>query len=153
MSPVRPGLARGFTLIELVVTLFLLGLAAAVVAPSLGRSIEVIRSRAEVSGMAAYLRAAREQAITSGLPLEVRLLPESQTLVITVAGEEAVRSSRGFTTLVAIQPEPPTATSIVFHPQGLSSGGLFRIWAPGQRQYLVTVDALTGRVSYRPAES
>jgi prepilin-type N-terminal cleavage/methylation domain-containing protein len=144
---------RGFTLVELVVTLFLLGLAGAVVAPSLGRSVAVIRSRAEVSGMAAYLRAAREQAITSGVPLEVRLLPESRTMVIAVAGSDAVRSSRGFTTLLSVEADPPSATSVTFHPQGLSSGGLFRILAPGERQYVVRIDALTGRVAYRASDS
>jgi hypothetical protein len=103
--------------------------------------------------MAAYLRAAREQAITSGVPLEVRLLPDSMTLVIMVAGTDAVRSSRLFTTFMAIEPDPPNASSVTFHPQGLSSGGLFRILTRGQRQYLVSIDALTGRVTYRPVET
>lgn len=143
----------GFTLIELVVTLFVLGLATAVVAPALGRSVDTIRGRAEVSGMAAYLRAAREQSITSGIPLEVRLVPETRTLLILVAGSDSVRSSRGFTTLLAIEPSPPTATTVTFQPQGLSTGGAFRILAPGNRHYLVVVDALTGRVTYRPVES
>jgi prepilin-type N-terminal cleavage/methylation domain-containing protein len=145
--------ARGFTLIELVVTLFVLGVAAAVVAPAMGRSVDAIRGRAEVSGMAAYLRAAREQAITSGVPLEVRLVSETRTLLILVAGSDAVRSSRGFTTLLAIEPDPPTATTVTFQPEGLSTGGVFRILAPGRRHYVVVVDALTGRVSYRPIES
>lgn len=145
--------AGGFTLIELVVTLFLVALAAALLAPSMGRSVDAIRGRAEVSGMAAYFRAAREQAITGGVPLEVRLVPETRTLMILVAGSDAVRSSRGFVSLLAIEPDPPTATSVTFQPQGLSSGGVFRILAPGNRQYVVMVDALTGRVSYRPVES
>jgi prepilin-type N-terminal cleavage/methylation domain-containing protein len=145
--------ARGFTLIELIVTLFVLAVAAALVAPAMGRSVDAIRGRAEVSGMAAYLRAAREQSITSGVPLEVRLVPETRTLLVLVAGSDAVRSSRGFTALLAIEPEPPTATGVTFQPQGLSTGGIFRILAPGQRRYVVVVDALTGRVTYRPSES
>jgi prepilin-type N-terminal cleavage/methylation domain-containing protein len=155
MTQVPPGrrAPRGFTLIELVVTLFVLAVAAALIAPALGRSVDAIRGRAEVSGMAAYLRAAREQAITSGLPLEVRLIPETRTLMILVAGSDEVRSSRGFTTLLAIEPDPPTATGVTFQPQGLSTGALFRILAPGNRQYVVAVDALTGRVTYRPLES
>jgi prepilin-type N-terminal cleavage/methylation domain-containing protein len=155
MTGVSPGgrAARGFTLIELVVTLFVLAVAAALVAPALGRSVDSIRGRTEVSGMAAYLRAAREQAITSGLPLEVRLIPETRTLMILVAGSDEVRSSRGFSTLLAIEPDPPTATGVTFMPQGLSTGALFRILAPGNRQYVVAVDALTGRVTYRPLES
>jgi hypothetical protein len=80
-------------------------------------------------------------------------VPETRTLLILVAGTDAVRSSRGFTTLLAIEPDPRSATTVTFQPEGLSTGGVFRILAPGSRQYLVVVDALTGRVTYRPIES
>ena len=78
--------SRGFTLIELAVTLLVLSLAAAVVVPGIGRSIGSVRARAEISGFAAYLRAAREQAITRGEAQSVRLDPETRSLVITAGG-------------------------------------------------------------------
>ena len=148
----KPG-ARGFTLIELAVTLLVLALAAAVIVPGIGRSIESVRARAEISGFAAYLRAAREQAITRGEAHAVRLDPETRSLAITVGGSDAVRSTRSFTYLLAIEPEPPDAREVQFAPLGFSTGGTFRILAPGNRYYLVTVDPLTGRVSSRLAES
>lgn len=149
----RAGL-RGFTLIELAVTLLVLALAAAVVVPSVGRSVESVRARAEISGFAAYLRAAREQAITRGEAQSVRLDPESRSLMITAAGSDAVRSSRSFNYLLQIEPDPPEAPAVVtFAPLGYSSGGTFRIVTPGNRQYFVIVEPLTGRVSSRLAES
>src|SRR6266496_3108184 len=55
---------RGFTLIELAVTLLILALAAAVAAPSLARGVDTVRARTEAAGIATFLRAAHEQAVT-----------------------------------------------------------------------------------------
>lgn len=140
---------RGFTLIELAVTLMVLAIAAAFIAPSIGRSLDGLRARAEVSGFIGYLRAAREQAVTRGEAQQVRLEPDGRTLVIAAEGSQFVRSSRHFTYLLSIEPEPPNARTVTFVPQGLSSGGTFHILAPGDRRYIITVDPLTGRVASR----
>jgi general secretion pathway protein H len=144
---------RGFTLIELAITIMVLALASAFVAPAIGRGLDNLRARAEISGFAGFLRAAREQAVTRGEAQEVRVDPKSLTLAIWAEGAKSARSSRSFSYLVSIEPDPPAATTVTFHPQGLSSGGTFRILAPGDRHYVVTVDALTGRVSARLADS
>jgi len=144
---------RGFTLIELAVTIMVLAIAAAVVAPAIGRSVDTLRARAEVSGFTGFLRAAREQAVTRREAQEVALDPETRTLVIRVEGSRFVRSSRSFSYLLRIEPDPPTARTVRFQPQGLSSGGTFHLLAPGARRYVVTVDPFTGRVSSRLADS
>ena len=143
---------RGFTLIELAITLMVLAIAAALVAPSVGRGLDSLRTRAEVSGFVGFLRAAREQAVTRGLAQEVRLDPDTLTLVITADGS-SVGASRSFSYLLRIDADPPDARSVRFQPQGLSSGGRFYLLAPGERRYVVTVDPLTGRVAGRLAES
>jgi len=144
---------RGFTLIELAVTLLVLAIAAAFVAPAIGRGLDNLRTRAEVSGFTGFLRAAREQAVTRGEIQEVRLDPSSRTLEIWGEGSRSPRSTRSFLYLLRIEPDPPTAKTVTFQPQGLSNGGTFRILGPGDRRYVVTVDALTGRVSARLADS
>jgi len=144
---------RGFTLIELAVTLVVLAICAGLIAPSVGRGLDGLRSRAEISGFVGFLRAAREQAVTRGLAQEVRLDPETLTLVISPEGSPSVRASRSFSYLIRIEPDPPAARTITFQPQGLSSGGRFHILAPGERHYVVTVDPLTGRVVSRLADS
>ena len=144
---------RGFTLIELAVTLLVLALASAFVAPAIGRSLDTLRGRAELSGFTGFLRAAREQAVTRGQAQEVRLDPEARTLAIAAEGSPVVRSSRSFSYLLRIQPDPPSAKTVTFQPQGLSTGGTFHILAPGDRRYVVTVDPFTGRVSSRLANS
>ncbi|HET7873908.1 MAG TPA: GspH/FimT family pseudopilin [Methylomirabilota bacterium] len=145
--PVSPG----FTLIELVIVLFVLALGATVVVPAVGRGVDSVRGRAEVAGVAAFLRAAREQAVTRGEPHEVRLDPAARALLLVSGGARTVRSTRQLSPGFEITPDVPGGTAVAFYPQGLSSGGSFSIRAPGARPYIVSVDPLTGRVSSRLA--
>jgi prepilin-type N-terminal cleavage/methylation domain-containing protein len=46
---------KGFTLLELIVTIAVLAVAAAVVAPAVGRGGDALKARAEVAGFAAAL--------------------------------------------------------------------------------------------------
>jgi general secretion pathway protein H len=144
---------RGFTLIELAIVLMVLAVSVALVAPSVGRTLDGLRTRAEISGFVGFLRAAREQAVTRGRAQEVRLDPETLTLVLSADGSPSAGASRSFSYLLRIEADPATARTVTFQPQGLSSGGRFHILAPGERHYLVTVDPLTGRVVSRLAES
>ncbi len=135
---------------ELVVVLAVLAVAAAVVAPGVGRTAEGVRARAEVGAVAGFLRSAREQAVTRQQPLEVVIDSEAHVLVVRRAGREgeaaAVHASRAISPLVRIAADP-AAPRVRFLPHGMSSGGRFTVEAPGARAYVITVDALTGRVS------
>ena len=68
-------MTRGYSLMELVVVLAILAVAAAVVGPAVGRTADDVRVRAELAGLAAFLRTAREQAATRQQTLEVTLDP------------------------------------------------------------------------------
>ncbi|HET9489662.1 MAG TPA: GspH/FimT family pseudopilin [Methylomirabilota bacterium] len=133
----------GFTLLELVVTLMVLALALAVVGPTIGRSTDTIRVRAEVARFAALLRHAREQAITSRRPHELVVEPAEHR--ITLRSGEEVRQTRALPEHLSVQADPPPALTVRFEPHGTTSGGAFRV-ASGNIRYRVTVDALTGRV-------
>lgn len=142
---------RGYTLIETTVVLLVLALAAGIAAPAIGRGLDAIRLRAEVAGVASFLRAAREQAITQRHALEVGIDGDGRTLVLK-AGAEDVRAARRLSVL-HIEPGPREARSVTFFAAGLSTGGRFRLEAPGPVVYVVTVSPLTGRVSTRRGES
>lgn len=137
---------RGFTLIELVVTLFILSLAATVVAPSVVTGVETLRARTEAAGIATFLRSAREQAVTHNRAYEVRV--RSDEGVIELRAGDSVPVTRKLATGVRVSADPPAARTITFLPQGLSSGARLRVEMAG-RSYLVTVDPLTGRVTTR----
>jgi general secretion pathway protein H len=69
----HPRSPSGFTLLELIVVLFILGLATALVAPVFTRSFGQLRLKAAARDLAALCRFARTQAITSQTVLEVVL--------------------------------------------------------------------------------
>jgi len=142
---------RGFTLIELAVTLFIMALGVAVAAPSLARGLDTVRARAETAGIATFLRAAREKAITHNRPYEV--LVRTEEGVIELRSGEKVLASRHLALGVRVTADQPTSGSVAFLPQGLSSGARLRVEGPGSRAYLVTVDALTGRVATRRSDT
>ena len=139
--------ARGFTLLELIVTLLIVAIAVGLVAPAIGRSTEAVRTRAEVAGFSATFRHAREQAITTQQPFAVVVNPSSRLQTVTT-GEDEVRWTRTFSARLRIEAETPSALTVRFEPQGNSSGGEFRLSA-GAVVYRVTIDAVTGRVKNR----
>jgi prepilin-type N-terminal cleavage/methylation domain-containing protein len=135
---------RGFTLLELLVTLLVLALALGVTMPSIGRGIEAVRARADVARFSAMLRHAREQAITTRRPHAVVVDPAAHRLLL-LGGDDEVRETRALRADLTVEPNPPNAFRVSFQPHGVSSGGSFRLVTGGMR-YRVSVDALTGRV-------
>jgi general secretion pathway protein H len=150
---------RGFTLIEVVAALLVLALAVGVSAPSVGRGLDGVRLRAEVAGLASFLRAARERAITKGVSYEVAIDPERRELAMGPARVESAtqpqdpRVTRRSSGLVHLEPDPPSARTIRFMPHGFSSGGRLRVEAPGPIVYEILVDSITGRVTSRRVPS
>src|SRR5262249_21828940 len=137
------GRLRGFTLIELVVTLFVLTLAATVVAPSVVSSVETLKARTEAAGLATFLRAAREQAVTHHRAYEVRV--KSEEGVVELRTGDTMPATRKLGTGVRVTVDPP-ARAITFLPPGLSRGARLPIQR-GRRAYLIVVDPPTGRVA------
>ena len=136
--------ARGFTLLELIVTLVVVAVAVGLVAPTIGRSTEALRTRAEVAGFSATFRHAREQAITTRQPYTVVVNPRNHLMTVTT-GEDEVRWTRALSSRLEIRADAPGALTVRFEPQGTSSGGEFHLIS-GKISYRVSVDAVTGRV-------
>jgi len=136
--------SRGFTLLELIITLLVIAVAAGLVAPAIGRSTEGVRARAEVAGFSATLRRAREQAITRRQQHTVVVDPVSR-LQTVMTGEDEVQWTHALSARLTIEAATPDGLTVRFEPQGTSSGGEFRVTS-GAVTYRVTVDAVTGRV-------
>jgi type II secretion system protein H len=137
---------RGFTLLELIVTLLVIALAVGLAVPTIGRSTESVRVRAEVAGFSAMLRHARERAIVTRTAQAV-VIDLNERRISRLAGgpEGEVRETRVLPERLRVEADPPPALTVRFEPQGGSSGGDFRLQS-GSISYRVTVDALTGRV-------
>lgn len=142
-------MSRGYSLMELVVVLAILAVGAALVGPAVGRTVDDVRARAEAAAVAAFLRSAREQAITRQQAVEVTVDRDAHALLLRRAGREvpAAPPTR-LASHAALRAEGGAIpTGVAFLPHGTSSGGRFMVRAPGAREYTITVDALTGRVT------
>jgi len=138
--------SRGFTLLELIVTLSVVALAVGLAVPTIARSTDAIRARADVAGFSALLRHGRERAIVTRKPHAVVVDPAARRVSLLAGGPEGeVRETRALPERLTVEAEPPPALIVRFEPQGGGSGGDFRL-SSGGVVYRVTVDALTGRV-------
>lgn len=163
----------GFTLLELVVVLFILALVTALVAPAFSRSFGQAQLKAATRELAALCRFARTQAITSQGVLEVVL--DRQTNSYWLNG--IVQASPAQDTEHPVQDRQarlralPTGVtlksvvidtgplredergSIIFFPQGSSTGGSIDLSDEKGRGYRIVVDPSVGLVRISAAEA
>jgi general secretion pathway protein H len=134
----------GFTLLELIVALFVIALAVALAGPLVGRSTDALRGRADVARFSAMLRHARDQAIATRRGHTFVVDPPEHRATIVAAPNE-VRQTRVLSPGLRVDAVPAEALSVRFESNGVSSGGDFRL-TTGQMRFRVSVDQLTGRV-------
>jgi prepilin-type N-terminal cleavage/methylation domain-containing protein len=138
---------RGFTLLELIVTMMIISLSVGLAMPNIARSMEGVRVRAQIAGFSAMLRHGRELAISAHASHTVVVDQAAHRMVIRAGGTDGeVRQARALPADLTVAATPPTALAVRFEPQGTSSGGDFHV-SSGSFNYRVTVAPLTGRVT------
>ncbi|HEY3519532.1 MAG TPA: GspH/FimT family pseudopilin [Rhodanobacteraceae bacterium] len=146
-SPVSRLPSRGFTLLEILAVLALIGLALAVTAFSLDGGLQRAKLDASARDIAASLRHTRTLALTAHRPQwftldlnarsfaspgrDARGIPAGIALHVTSAAEDA---------------DKPGIARIRFFPDGSSTGGHIEL-ARRNRQMRIDVDWLTGAVA------
>jgi general secretion pathway protein H len=126
---------RGFTLIETIVVLVILGMALGIVAGFLPRRNTTLELSAATSRVAGALRIARSRAMAEGHPVPFVAVPDGHGFRV----ENSTVSLGSAITVVMAQPQ------ILFASDGSTSGGSLRVMVGG-KQLLIQVDWLTGRV-------
>lgn len=142
--PVR---AAGFTLLEMLVVILLIGIAAAAVAVSVTQGLASARINAASGEIAAALRATRAQAIVQGKEQHFDVDPRNDTY--SDAKRKDVRLPAGLELSVtsALEDRPDAHTGrIRFFPDGSSTGGHI-VLRSGRRQWRINVSWLTGQVA------
>ena len=147
--------AAGFTLVELLVVLLIMGLMASIAAPYFGRLAPRLEAKATARQVVSLLRSARGVAIRDNREVAVVVDLDSRSLIID--------SGRGMTVAEGLGLQLLTGTAeliddgsgrIRFYPDGTSTGGRVTISDPGSdsdtdagRDFNVRIDWLTGRVA------
>jgi general secretion pathway protein H len=144
MSRVRQS---GFTLVEIVAVIALIGIVLAVISLSFGKSLSGAKIQAASRDLVAALRYTRGQAIVKGKQTALDL--DMQNNTYQAPGKALVQLPKDMRmTLLTATSEQTGATSgrIRFFADGASTGGHVSIFA-GQREWRVNVNWLTGQVT------
>ena len=138
--------ARGFTLLEMLAVILLIGIAAAAVSISVTQGLASARINAASSELAGALRATRAQAIVRGH--EEHFDVDTRADTYRNVKQQDVRLPKGLrlsiTSAKEDQPNDHTGR-IRFFPDGSSTGGRITLQS-GKRQWHVNVSWLTGEV-------
>ncbi|WP_268990248.1 GspH/FimT family pseudopilin [Dyella monticola] len=138
---------RGFTLLEMLAVILLIGIAASAVAISVTHGLASARINAAAGELAASLRATRTQAIVHGEQRVFEL--DTQSELYRGADKREVRLPKGLelsVTSAASDQSSGEIARIRFFPDGSSTGGRITLRS-GQREWHVNVSWLTGAIS------
>ncbi len=138
----------GFTLLELIVAVMLMALAAYFIAPSGDRSLRRLEFQAAATDVATAMRLARAEAMRSNRELSVAVDLNRRQIVAPDR-----KRPRALPKALSIRYEAPAGeqsapgvANFRFHPDGRSSGGKV-VLSSAARSATVSVDWLTGQTS------
>lgn len=155
-SRTKPRSVAGFTLLELLVVLSIIAIAAGLVVPNLSIT-DNAAFNADVRRAASTLTYARRMAIVKGAPQTATLYaldPESrdyeERLEKATVNDGRARwlseeIALGFQGELELEPEPVDELEVTFFPQGGSTGGLLA-FTRDERAALIRIDPITGRI-------
>lgn len=141
---------KGFSLLELVIVLIVIGLAAGLSYPSLRRGTNAFHLRAAGRDVLNHLRYAREKAITEQKEMTVTMDPNTQTVILSdAAGEDRkVMTLPGDVKIVEMRSveqeikEGPLVTR--FLPNGSAESAEIVLKADNGGEIRLIVDSITG---------
>ena len=131
--------SRGFSLIELLVVLVLIGIMAGVAAPAVGRFVDTLEFREQVAEVMAIVRYARLKAITEGKLLVITADTDASSHSLTLSGAVYEVRDLELAEDATLEIEP---LELVFSPEGYATPGSLKLTS-GERSETITIDPLT----------
>ena len=157
---------KGFSLVELVVVLVLIGLSVSLVVPSLSRLSKTIELKTVTKKVSGILRYCRSEAVNKGLVYQVLFDSESRQVKIQSVEEEKEQGEKlegkasasnkvyplpegvRFKEIKTTSPQfPSDLPAIEFYPNGGSNGGMILLDSQDRQAYRIRIDFLTGVVT------
>ena len=141
------GVARGFTLLEVLVVLVLMGLAYAMAMPMIGSGAATLELKSTTRQLAAGLRKARGNAITQRRETVLTLDVGKRRFALTGDPKEHALPARVEISLLTARSEQleDQIGNIRFFPDGTSTGGKITL-SVGETRQALNIDWLTGKV-------
>ena len=155
--------ANGFTLLELVLVLLLMGLIAGLTLPFVVSTLDRIKLQSEVRQIASAIQFTRSEAISRKTLFTFNVDINKRQYWLAIPKQEEVTQSKPIDETVKImdyQRADETLTEgtfmILFYPRGNSSGGTIRFKSIDDKDeeniYAVTIDPITGKPKIRHLE-
>lgn len=144
---------RGFTLLEIMIVLTIAGLLVAVSVPSAAKLYQSMVYRSAVGDARALLEAARYQALTQGVSVDVLVQPDTRRMSIGPNLLDATPLPEALSLRVtgAAELQRGNQTAVIrFYSDGSSSGGSISIKRNSSGGTKLHVGWLLGRVSLQP---
>jgi len=165
---------KGFSLMELVIVLVLIGLSAALAAPSLSRIAKRVELRAAAQTISGILRYYRSEAVHKGKVQQILFDADHREIRVQAVAAEAEKGEKGeketegkkgpakpakkYALPEGIQlkeikiptPQyPADVPAIEFYPNGGSNGGTVILEESENKAYQIKVNFLTGMVEIK----
>jgi general secretion pathway protein H len=137
---------HGFSLIELVLVLLLIGVSMAIVLPNINKGLNDREVRVSALGIAAVARDLRSRALFDGVPQELVVNLPQNSYVVAHAQEVHLPPDVKFVSVGGGQTIDRDIKKFYFFPNGSSVGGEIVLGGEKSVSYLVRLEALTGKV-------
>lgn len=144
---IRPSPLRllGFTLLELLIVMTLLGIAALLVVPRVGGG-QMVQLQSQVREVVALLNYARRSAIIDGKIQTIIMLPGDAEQPVPI--QDSTWTSRGATLAWSDKTtdRPKDRFEMTFYPEGGSDGGELIVTQQDKFKMKITVHPITGKI-------
>ncbi len=143
---------KGFTLIELILVIFIIGIATAIVGVTIYKSMDEVRLKTFAKEISSSLRYARSQAVAEKQVYSFVSNKNGYGVYTIISVNDPERQERVSSVLsktvsdgIMVEYEGSGVFRIDFFPQGDSTGGKITLKNQKGSEMLITVDPITGK--------
>jgi general secretion pathway protein H len=137
---------RGFSLIELVLVLMLIGVSMAIVLPNIEKGLTDREVRISALALAAVGRDLRSRALFDGVPQELVLNLPQNSYLVAQSREVHLPAEVKFVSVDGGEAVDRDIKRFYFFPNGSSLGGAIVLAGERAVSYVIRLEPLTGRI-------